>query len=283
MAEPAQNETNLGRCALITGGGQNIGRAVAHSLARDGFDIVVNGRLKRHACDAVADEIRALGRKAVVAMGDIGTPDIAKRVAGEALAAFGTVDVLAHHSSAKSFLAAAQTIRSMSRFEDKILGHFEPAICELIRFKKRYGNERHTAAGNAMDTYRKTAKGMLIQSKSGPYSTAYFAPAYMGNIWLDMVLNMTVLRYAATGMSVAVNNVKALESVFLDSDKVVSRVLVVHGMTRIPMQQMYDFLYGSDYDYECLPPSYIADGSSCIKCDISSCTGASGLGCCVLC
>ena len=71
----------VGRCALITGGGQNIGRAIALSLAHDGFDIVVNGRFKRDACEAVADEIRALGRKAVVAMGDIGSPDISKRVA----------------------------------------------------------------------------------------------------------------------------------------------------------------------------------------------------------
>lgn len=87
-------DSNHGRAALITGAGQNIGRAIALALAEDGFDIAVNGRFKRDQCDAVAAEVEALGRKAVVAMGDIGTPDIAKRVAGEALAAFGTVDVL---------------------------------------------------------------------------------------------------------------------------------------------------------------------------------------------
>jgi len=174
---------------------------------------------------------------------------------------FGTVDIMAHHSSATSFLSACQTIRSMNRFEKKILGQYEPAICEAGRFKKRYGNERATSAGNAMDTYRKTAKGMLIQAKSGPYSTAYFAPAYMGNIWLDMVLNMTVIRYTATGMSVAVNNVKALESVFINSDKKVSKLLVLHGYTRIPMQALYELLVGRDYDYECLPPSYISRGT----------------------
>lgn len=89
----AVNDSN-GRTALVTGAGQNIGRAIALALAEDGFNIAVNGRFKREQCDAVAAEIEAMGRKAIVAMGDIGTPDFAKRVAGEALAAFGTVDVL---------------------------------------------------------------------------------------------------------------------------------------------------------------------------------------------
>lgn len=89
----AVNDGN-GRAALVTGAGQNIGRAIALSLAADGFDVAINGRFKRDQCDAVAAEIEGMGRKAIVAMGDIGTPDFAKRVAGEALSAFGTVDVL---------------------------------------------------------------------------------------------------------------------------------------------------------------------------------------------
>ena len=83
-----------GRAALITGAGQNIGRAIALRLAADGFDIAINGRSKREQCDAVAAEVEGMGRKAVVVMGDIGTPDLAKRVADEALAALGSIDVL---------------------------------------------------------------------------------------------------------------------------------------------------------------------------------------------
>ncbi len=82
------------RAALVTGGGQNIGRAIALALAADGFDVAINGRRKREACEAVAREVEGLGRRAIVAMGDIGTPDFAKRVAQEAIDAFGGVDVL---------------------------------------------------------------------------------------------------------------------------------------------------------------------------------------------
>ncbi|MGI9524687.1 MAG: SDR family NAD(P)-dependent oxidoreductase [Hyphomicrobiaceae bacterium] len=83
-----------GRAALITGAGQNIGRAIALRLAADGFDIAINGRFKKDQCDAVAAEIEGMGRKSVVAMGDIGTPDFAKRVANDAMVALGSIDVL---------------------------------------------------------------------------------------------------------------------------------------------------------------------------------------------
>lgn len=58
--------------AVISGAGQNIGRAIAVALARDGFDIVVNGRSNRDACDAVAKDVEAEGRKALVVMADVG-------------------------------------------------------------------------------------------------------------------------------------------------------------------------------------------------------------------
>ena len=35
------------KTALITGAGQNIGKACALALARNGFNIVINGRSKR--------------------------------------------------------------------------------------------------------------------------------------------------------------------------------------------------------------------------------------------
>ena len=42
------------KTALITGAGRNIGRACALDLARDGYNVVINGSKNRAACEAVA-------------------------------------------------------------------------------------------------------------------------------------------------------------------------------------------------------------------------------------
>src|SRR5260370_33883806 len=82
-----------GTVALISGAGNNIGRAVALALARDGAAIVVNGRADRTAVDGVVREIEATGGKALAAMGDVSDPKVPPRLADEAARAFGGVDI----------------------------------------------------------------------------------------------------------------------------------------------------------------------------------------------
>lgn len=83
-----------GHNAFITGAGKNIGRAVALDLAGRGYNVIINGRSDRAACETVANEARAKGVKAHIIMADVGISTDAKRAAGEALDTFGTIDVL---------------------------------------------------------------------------------------------------------------------------------------------------------------------------------------------
>lgn len=91
--------TSTRRTALITGAGRNIGRAVALGLAEDGFNIVVNGSADRAAAESVAAEARARGVEAMVAMGDVGRRAECGRIAAEAIAQFGSVDVLVNNAA----------------------------------------------------------------------------------------------------------------------------------------------------------------------------------------
>jgi 3-oxoacyl-[acyl-carrier protein] reductase len=100
------------RVALITGAGRNIGRACVLGLAEDGFDVVLNGSSDRAACERVAAEAERLGATTLVAMGDVGTAEDCKRIAGEALARFGTVDALVNNAAVRPggpFLEMSET------------------------------------------------------------------------------------------------------------------------------------------------------------------------------
>jgi 3-oxoacyl-[acyl-carrier protein] reductase len=99
------------RTALITGSGRNIGRASALALARDGFDVVINGSGNRAACDEVAAEAKRIGVDALVAMGDVGVAAEAERIAAAAIARFGAVDVLVNNAAlrpGKPFLETSE-------------------------------------------------------------------------------------------------------------------------------------------------------------------------------
>lgn len=87
------------RTALVTGAGQNIGRAVALALAADGFNLVINGRTRRVPCEETAEAARAHGVEAIVAMGDVGTEKGCADVAGTGISRFGRIDVLVHNAA----------------------------------------------------------------------------------------------------------------------------------------------------------------------------------------
>ena len=60
-----------GTIALVTGAGRGIGRQIVSSLAAAGADVAINDFAGEELCEELAAEIRGLGRKAIVAMGDV--------------------------------------------------------------------------------------------------------------------------------------------------------------------------------------------------------------------
>ncbi len=67
-----QNSKPLaGKVALVTGAGQNIGRAIARGLAEDGALVMVNGRGNLAAIETVAAKINEAGGKALSHLADV--------------------------------------------------------------------------------------------------------------------------------------------------------------------------------------------------------------------
>jgi 3-oxoacyl-[acyl-carrier protein] reductase len=81
-----------GKTALVTGGGRGIGRATALQLARAGADVAIAYHSRRADAETVAAAILALGRRTLVAGGDLADPDVAERIADATRRTFGRLD-----------------------------------------------------------------------------------------------------------------------------------------------------------------------------------------------
>jgi len=84
---------------LITGSGRGIGREIALHFARLGADVVVNFFRNRTPAEDTANQIRGLGRRALVVKANIGEIDQIHALFDEVEAEFGTLDFLIHNAA----------------------------------------------------------------------------------------------------------------------------------------------------------------------------------------
>lgn len=86
-----------GRTALVTGGGRGIGRHVAIGLAEAGADVAVASR-KQVDCEATAERVRTLGRRAWAFAVDLADAASIDALADRALEEVGRLDVLVNNA-----------------------------------------------------------------------------------------------------------------------------------------------------------------------------------------
>src|SRR5207247_1276701 len=86
-----------GRVAIVTGGGQGIGRATALELARLGADVVV-AELNAESAERTAKEVRNLGRKALALPTDVTKRSDLTRMVDSVRAELGRIDVLVNNA-----------------------------------------------------------------------------------------------------------------------------------------------------------------------------------------
>jgi NAD(P)-dependent dehydrogenase (short-subunit alcohol dehydrogenase family) len=85
------------KVAVVTGASSGLGAGFARALAQAGADIVLAAR-RADRLEGVADEIRGLGRRALVVATDIADPEACEAMAEVATAEFGRVDILVNNA-----------------------------------------------------------------------------------------------------------------------------------------------------------------------------------------
>ncbi len=87
-----------GKIGLVTGAQQGIGRAISLALARDGADVAINFLDDRAAAERLGDEVRALGRRALVVQGDVSRGGEVERLVAAVVEELGPPDVLVNNA-----------------------------------------------------------------------------------------------------------------------------------------------------------------------------------------
>ncbi|RYY29116.1 MAG: SDR family oxidoreductase [Sphingomonadales bacterium] len=86
-----------GKIALVTGGSRGMGREMALAFAREGADVIISSR-KLDACETVAEEMRALGRRALPFAAHAGDWDQMEALAEAGWAEWGRIDILVNNA-----------------------------------------------------------------------------------------------------------------------------------------------------------------------------------------
>ncbi len=94
-----------GKTAVITGGGGGLGRGMGLAFAEAGMNIVVSD-IDASAAHKVADEISALGVRALVHQTDVIERDELKDLADRSFAEFGETNILCNNAGVSTFHTA---------------------------------------------------------------------------------------------------------------------------------------------------------------------------------
>lgn len=155
------------RVAIITGGGQGIGRTTALLFAEEGAHIVVADVNEAQGNDTVR-AVQEIGRDAIFVETNVANSDNAKAMAARADEAFGRIDILVNNAG----ITRDATLQKMSE-EDfdavvdvNLKGVFN-CTKAVVPYMKAAGHGRILNAASVVGLYGNFGQTNYVASKSG--------------------------------------------------------------------------------------------------------------------
>jgi len=132
-----------GKVAIVTGGSQGIGEAVAKRLAKEGATVAVNYSRNDANAQRVVSEIEAAGGKAKAFKADCSKVVDIQRFVGEVGEAFGRIDILVNNAGTFRTVPVAETTEDIwdEQIDLNLKGTFFCAQSVLPWFRKQGGGK----------------------------------------------------------------------------------------------------------------------------------------------
>jgi NAD(P)-dependent dehydrogenase (short-subunit alcohol dehydrogenase family) len=146
-----------GRNAIVTGGSQGIGKAIARELAREGVNVAIVAR-KKEVLEATARELSAeTGSRVIALTADVTSKEQVEAMVAQAAQAFGGLHILVNCGSSpggsKSAVGPVETVVDedlLLDFNTKYVGALRCARAVLPHLKKeRWGRIINISGTNA--------------------------------------------------------------------------------------------------------------------------------------
>ena len=153
---------------LVIGGSGGVGSAVCREFAKAGSDVALTYHSKRDAAEALAEEIRALGRRASCHQLTIGDAARVEAVVAGAAAEFARIHtiVLGAGSLAEQVLVAEMTREQWRKVVDQDLDGCFNVVQATLPLLRQWGGGSYVHLGSAGDLRWPERDGMSVIPKA---------------------------------------------------------------------------------------------------------------------